>query len=101
LSKKPDPVQNPDSRTQLEQAALILCRPQEPRYRRVEALGTLLSAYALGSRTAKRGLEEYQRQFPGWQIPDKEKAMEMASDAFQEAEALKAVHRAGDTRPGY
>lgn len=101
MPKKKEPKSAAESRAQLEQAALTLCRPQEPRHARIEALGTLLSAYALGSRTAKRGLEEYQRRFPGWRLPTKEKAMAMASDAFKEAQALKKAHRAGDTRPGF
>lgn len=101
MSRKTDPLRQTDSRTQLEQAAIILCRAQEPRHKRIEALGTLLSAYALGSRTAKRGLEEYQERFPGWTIPPKDRALTMANDAFREAEALKIAHRAGDTRSGY
>ena len=101
VRKGAEPKSASESRAQLEQAAIILCRPKEPRYARIEALGTLLSAYALGSRTALRGLEEYQRRFPGWKLPSKEKAMAMASEAFKEAKALKAAHGSGDTRPGY
>lgn len=101
MTKKADPLRQADPRTRLEQAAITICRPQEPRYKRIEALGTLLSAYALGSRTAKRGLMEYQERFPGWTIPSKDDAIVLANEAFSEAEALEAAHRAGDTRPGY
>ncbi len=101
MAKKSDHLRQTDSRTQLEQAALMLCQPKVPRYRRIEALGTLLSAYALGSRTAKRGLEEYQRQYPEWKLPSKDKALVLANEAFHEAEVLKAEHRAKETQPGY
>lgn len=101
MAKHNNQIGNTDSRTKLEHAALVLNRPQEPRHSRIEALATLLSAYALGSRTAKRGLEEYHRQFPEWKLPPKEKAMAMANEAFQEAAALKATYRDGETRPGF
>ncbi len=101
MKKKQPLLSKKDNRAKIEQAALTLCRPQEPRYARIEALGTLLSAYALGSRTAKRGLDEYQRRFPGWRLPSKEKAMAIANDAFQESESLRAAHNSGDTRPGF
>lgn len=100
--KKKDAKQGQNnSRSQLEQAALLLCRAQAPRHTRIEALGMLLSAYALGSRTAARGLEEYQRRFPGWRLPGREKAMGLAGEAFREAEALKASYKDGDTLPGF
>jgi hypothetical protein len=101
VKRKVDPLSNANSREKIEQAALTLCRPQEPQHARIEALGTLLSAYALGSRTALRGLEEYQRRFPGWTLPPKDKAMALANEAFREAQELKASHKDGDTRPGY
>jgi hypothetical protein len=101
VKRKVDPLSNANSREKIEQAALTLLRPKEPQHARIEALGTLLSAYALGSRTALRGLQEYQRRFPGWTLPDKDKAMALANDAFREAQELKAAARDGDTRPGY
>lgn len=101
VKDKEKPQSKDSNRQKLEQAAVVLCQTQKPRYERVEALGTLLSAYALGSRTATRGLEEYARRFPGWNLPTKEKAMTMANEAFREAENLRKSQGSDDTLPGY
>ncbi len=101
MSKKPDPLKKSDSRAQLERAALTLGSTTIPKHLRVECLGTLLSAYALGSRTAKRGLEDYERRIPGWSLPERDEAMAMANEAFQESETLRANYSEGDTLPGF
>ena len=94
-------AQGQDSRAQLERDAVTLCNPKKAKCFRLEALGNLLSAYALGSRTAKRGLDEYHRCFPGWRFPSKEKAMTMATDVYREARELKANYDPEDTLPGF
>lgn len=101
MSKKRPELAVTSSRERLEKAATVLVLGAAPRHERLDAIGTLLSAYALGSRTATRGLQEYQDRFPSWRLPPRDQAMAMAHEAFHEAEALRAAHRASDTLPGY
>jgi hypothetical protein len=101
LARKPSELRSESSRETLEKAGAVLMSARAPRWERLEALGTLLSAYSLGSRTATRGLQEFQALFPSWRLPPRERAMVVAHEAFAEAKALKAAHRAGETLPGY
>lgn len=101
MADKRDELSATSNRDRLEKAALTLVSAKATRFDRLDALGTLLSAYSLGSRTAARGLQEYQARFPGWRLPPRDQAMALAHEAFREAEALKAAQRAGDTLPGY
>jgi hypothetical protein len=55
----------------------------------LEALGTLLAAYGLGSRTAEAVLTRPGRLHHGWRPPPREGALQMAADVFRLAADLR------------
>lgn len=57
----------------------------------LHALATLLAAFALGSRTATAALEEPGPDHTGWLPPPRQEALDMATDLFRSAEALRAT----------